>query len=1083
MPPIILGIGILLAIGPAVSAGLITTVAGIWGGLLLGATMILNGVVQMLHKPPAAASVAHDLGSSQVSVRQPLAPWQVTYGRDRRGGVFTYLVATGADNKFLNMVITLAGHQVTDIPAMYFDGVQIAVDGNGDGTGAYGNTDGQGAFVHWEKKLGAPGEPAFPGLIAQAPSQWTVNHRQDGRASCYVRLRWDATLFPNGAPTITFDIKGKPVFDPRTGLTAYSEDPALCLRDYLTDPVIGLAASASEIDDTLAIAAANVCDQGVALRAGGSEAQFACNGSFSLDQVPKDIITGLLSAMGGTCVYAEGKWKMYAAAFRGTSINLTDNDLRDSMKVQTLLSRRDLCNGVKGIYRDPNNQWQAGDFPSVQNAAYIAQDNGFTPTQNKGQWALGVGYLLGDCAFDNGNAWWCRVPHNSAFANEPSSAGGSAFWSVAAETIWMDLALQYEISPSRAQRLGKIQLERTRRQIDIQSFPGRLNALQVEVADVVQVTRQARFGWDHKTFECYNSQFKVIQGQNNANELGCDLGLRETDAAVYAWAPATDETVLQFVGTLIKGDGAGSNIIKYLYDAGVSVLGAPYQVSIVVKNQGVASILVGSGLSASSPIPAGATQNVTLNVTGDGSSHIELALLTNVATDLLKVLATAPIIAKASDGINLIPVANRDFTGWTAFSGEGITLTQNRPTLPNMAAVVAPSGLVAATDAFVRKDGVTKTRIKATWFPPADTFVTSGGWTHMEISDHADGSSPKIWKFGPRVNGGDSVAYYEQAIDGHTYDVRISTENTSGARSTPVEADGLLVSDVYSQITSTSFGQQGSIRPTSFPVWTVATNSNNGSGACTNRLTTPGTALPLTDGTSISMPAGDFTWSGVLAATTTYLYGPRLRLSDLTIHFAGYSGSNVNTDPNAVPLTTAGTADQKNQMAVNQNFDGYIPLSDGFINVTTPSNGGTGGGSSGGDPACVHEDALVEAITGKGHGIYRAGEPLVGDLIKGRDLATGEPCFRRVIKRTREACFDWYEVAGRLMTPCEPVWCEDLMQWKPAHELGIHRIGLFGYKITLVVEGETDDDHNFVLMPMAEGQAEMVVHNGIVLRS
>src|SRR5438270_442672 len=122
----------------------------------------------------------------------------------------------------------------------------------------------------------------------------------------------------------------------------------------------------------------------------------------------------------------------------------------------------------------------------------------------------------------------------------------------------MDLALQFEISPSRAQRIAKIQLERTRRQIDIQSFPGRLNALQAEVGDVVQVTRP-RFNWNLKNFECYNSQFKVFEGGNGANEIGIDLGLRETDAAIYAWSPATDETVLQFIGTLIQGNGVGGS--------------------------------------------------------------------------------------------------------------------------------------------------------------------------------------------------------------------------------------------------------------------------------------------------------------------------------------------------------------------------------------------------------------------------------------------------------------------------------------------------------------------------------------------
>jgi hypothetical protein len=231
------------------------------------------------------------------------------------------------------------------------------------------------------------------------------------------------------------------------------------------------------------------------------------------------------------------------------------------------------------------------------------------------------------------------------------------------------------------------------------------------------------------------------------------------------------------------------------------------------------------------------------------------------------------------------------------------------------------------------------------------------------------------------------------------------------------------------------------------------------------------------------MPAADFTWSGVLAAVTTYLYAPRYKIADGTIHFSGFSGSNVNADPNTVPLTSTGTDDQKNQLSVNQNFDGYIPLSSGFINVTTPNNGGTGGGSSGGDPGCVHEDELVEAITNRGHEIIRIGDVVPKrDLVRGVDLATGEVRYRMATGKTREACYDWYEVAGRLCTPCERIWCEDKMAWVPAHEIGVHKIGHFGYKISLPIEAREFDNHNFALVGK-NGEPDMIVHNPILPRS
>jgi hypothetical protein len=608
-------------------------------------------------------------------------------------------------------------------------------------------------------------------------------------------------------------------------------------------------------------------------------------------------------------------------------------------------------------------------------------------------------------------------------------------------------------------------------------FPGRLNALQAEVADVVQVSRRARFGWDLKTFEVYNAQFKVFEGKNNANEIGIDLGIRETDAAVYAWNPTTDETVLAFVGTRIQSAG-GSTVKKYFTDGTEGVNGVQYQISVVVKNQGTTNVFIDSNYSVSSAIPPGATQNVSLIVTADGTKDVQIIFETASSGDSMDVLAVNPIIARVSNGINLVPPINQTFQNWVPLNGAIITLTQLKPSLPDMSTVVAPTNLIASNDTFTRLDGVKKTRIKAVWTSPADQFVTSGGWIHMEVSDHADGSSPKIWKFGARVPGAETVAYFEGPLDSHTYDVRISSENASGSRSTPLEADGLLVSDVYSQISSTSFGNQGSIRPTAMPVWTVAQNTNDGAGNCTVRLTTPAKSLPLTDGSTISLPAVDVTWVATLAGSTTYLFAPRFKTADGTVHWATGTGSNVNADPSTPPLTSGATTDQKNQLAINQHFDGYIPLSDGFINITTPNNGGTGGGSSGGDPSCIHEREKVSIYPGV---CVEARVVDVGDLIRGVDLKTGKPVFRKVISKSREYCADWYEVNGHLITPGEPVWMKSFWVAAALIKGAIFKENHGGHKISLGIDGEDFDACNFVLI--APDGTETIVHNFVLPRS
>ena len=107
--------------------------------------------------------------------------------------------------------------------------------------------------------LGSPNQTADTFLVDES-AHWTTEHRLRGIAYMYVRLAFDADVFPNGIPEITATISGKKVYDPRTSTTAWSDNPALCLRDYLTSSY-GIAEDTANIDDALVIAAANVCDQ------------------------------------------------------------------------------------------------------------------------------------------------------------------------------------------------------------------------------------------------------------------------------------------------------------------------------------------------------------------------------------------------------------------------------------------------------------------------------------------------------------------------------------------------------------------------------------------------------------------------------------------------------------------------------------------------------------------------------------------------------------------------------------------------------------------------------------------------------
>jgi hypothetical protein len=157
----------------------------------------------------------------------------------------------------------------------------------------------------------------------------------------------------------------------------------------------------------------------------------------------------MAAAGAGFVSYIGGKWIIHAGAYRTPTITLDESDLRGPLSVQTKVSRREIFNGVKGVFTSPQNQWQPADYPPVTNATYTTQDGGVR--------------------------------------------------------IWQDIELPFTTSNATAQRLSKIALERVRQQIVVR-MPCKLTALRVQAGDNVMVTN-TRLGWSAKVFEVQSFSF------------------------------------------------------------------------------------------------------------------------------------------------------------------------------------------------------------------------------------------------------------------------------------------------------------------------------------------------------------------------------------------------------------------------------------------------------------------------------------------------------------------------------------------------------------------------------------------------
>jgi len=440
---------------------------------------------------PKMPSMA-DLNDRGIMTRSPTSPRQIIYGQAKVSGTVVFLATSGAKNEYLHIVVTLAGHEVEEIGDVYFNEDRVMEGGalTGYATGKYQATASYtGSLIH--KYLGTTTQTYDTvlsddmGGVSGVGGSWDSDHRLRGIAYIYCKLTFSNEIFVGGIPNISCIVKGKKVYNPSTLATTYSANPALCLRDYLTDADLGMGMDTSEIDDASVIAAAAVCNEQVQIKPTSPtvyENRYECNGQAVTSSTPDSIIGQILSSMGGTIAYSGGQVVVYAAAYRAPAITLDESHMAGGFTVSTRLSARDRVNAVKGTFISSENQWAAADFPQITSATYLAADDG--------------------------------VYH------------------------WRDVILPFTTSSSAAQRIARINLRQAREEI-IFTAKFNLTAMQLRAGDTVNLTN-ANLGFSSKVFEVIAWS---LSSDGTPPTPVIELQLRETASTVYDWDVADEVAV------------------------------------------------------------------------------------------------------------------------------------------------------------------------------------------------------------------------------------------------------------------------------------------------------------------------------------------------------------------------------------------------------------------------------------------------------------------------------------------------------------------------------------------------------------
>ncbi len=503
--------------------------AGAPAFIAFSATMAFVTTGLQIMMAPSIPSATNQNFGTKVSSRSANAPRKIIYGECRVGGTITHIETTGTTNDVLHLFIAVAGHTINSLEKVIVNDTTLTL---GSDTSAstinsttvntvthnnFTNTEneqnfGSGRLIRFTFN---DGSQTSVNAFAQAQLGTTSvpnTHVFKDVAYVYMQCVYDPE-FLSAVPNVSFVVKGKNVFDPRTGAIANSDaqrsNPALIIRDFISDTTYGLKATSDEINDTTSAggfaSAANTCDQTVTLADNSTtETRYTANGFADMSGNGEDILGALLSSMAGSLTYANGKFNVFAGANQSPSLTITDDDVLADPSITTKTATGEIFNTVKSAFVDASNSFIVADAPVLQSSTFLTQD----------------------------------TPSGETSANFVKT---------------MELKLPFTTTHTMAERLQKIALLHNRQTTSI-SLTVPLKFMQLQAKDYVRVTNE-RMSFSSKLFEVLTVSFTILQTDDN-QILACKLDLKEIESAVYDFATNEYSTPIAQGSVINTGDNS-----------------------------------------------------------------------------------------------------------------------------------------------------------------------------------------------------------------------------------------------------------------------------------------------------------------------------------------------------------------------------------------------------------------------------------------------------------------------------------------------------------------------------------------------
>jgi hypothetical protein len=549
-------------LGMVIESGITAAAADVLGASLAtasfigGATGLVAGGVASLAVQSVIGSNGPSSAQSAVAAAQAqgillnsqsnVDPIPVIYGRRRVGGTRVLIEVSGASNEYLHIVVVISEGPVAAIDNVYLDDL-LATDAKFAG------------LVTVNKHLGTANEAADSELIGAVP-KWTTECKLANCAYVYVKLKYDSNAF-SGLPTITADVRGRTLYDPRDGQTRYSNNAALAVRDYLTNPLYGRGVGITNVDDLSFIAAANACDARITAPA-FSDTFTADAASDTLtfaqalpidtgDGIKVSSVATLPTPLTATTTYyaiksTDTAYQLatsVANAFAGIAVDITSAGVGTHTLTQadyaaytcdgTVDTNQTAYDNIRALLTACRGMliFSGGKYRLVLDIAAAASSFGFTESNITGSWVISQAgkrakYNRVTAGFYNPAKKW--QPDLAMIESTLLRATDNAL------ILEAKIDLPFSANSYRAQNIGQLTLNQSRYGLVVK-FSAFQEGLRCEVGDVVPITHSTP-GWNAKLF-------RILQIEIKDNDEVYVVA-REYNASIYTQAVLAPAAVI-----------------------------------------------------------------------------------------------------------------------------------------------------------------------------------------------------------------------------------------------------------------------------------------------------------------------------------------------------------------------------------------------------------------------------------------------------------------------------------------------------------------------------------------------------------